>query len=626
MKYNIYLIFALLFVQISFGQNQTFIKHKVSKGENLTQIAKKYNVSVSDIVQNNPSASSGLALDSVLNIPNKGSNKSAKKHTVSPKETLYSISKLYNVTIDELTNANIYIKDGLQIGMVLNIPEKGKINTENVVKTNKFPETIYHEVQPKETKYSIANRYNISIENLEKLNPEIANTDLPVGIKLFISGTKKIDTAPISITPTKNVTTDYVVKPQETIYSICKLFNISQEDLLALNPLLKDGLVEGMMLKMPEKAKIFIPKADYKDLTKSIKNNANKKLALLLPFNLTKLDQDTINSTKARLKKDKFLNMTLDFYAGALMAIDSVKSLNLNVNIAIFDSNETKSSSNVSNVVENNNLQNFDAIIGPFYQNNVEKLASLLNAKNVPVFSPLSKDYDKKYANLIQTTPSANDLKNAMFDFMKSKNGNIIAVIDPKKTSVSEFISTNYIETQIVKFKENGALDVENLKSYLVKDKLNYVIMETEKTNLILSLTNQLSNLLANYNIHLVTLSENEALDYEEIPMSKLVKLKLHYPSLTIVNTAENSLLFEKNFKQKNKIAPNQFATRGFDLTFDVLLRLQQEKNIYDSLTETATEQVENKFNYKLNPDGSYTNKGVYILTYEPDFTIKEAK
>ena len=150
--------------------------------------------------------------------------------------------------------------------------------------------------------------------------------------------------------------------------------------------------------------------------------------------------------------------------------------------------------------------------------------------------------------------------------------------------------------------------------------------METEKTNLILSITNTLSGLLPNYDIKLVILGENEALDYEEISMTRLTKLKMHYPSLTRVNDSDTATVFENTFKKKNKIMPNQFATRGFDVTFDVLLRLAQEKNIMETLNESATEQVENKFYYKQNPDGGFTNKGIYILYYDTDLTIKEAK
>ena len=173
---------------------------------------------------------------------------------------------------------------------------------------------------------------------------------------------------------------------------------------------------------------------------------------------------------------------------------------------------------------------------------------------------------------------------------------------------------------------ESGNLNVESLKLKLSKDKINFVIMETERTNLILNTTNTLLNLLKDYQIRLVILQENDALDFDEIAMSRLTKLQMHYPSLTRVNDTSEAKIFENTFKSKNRIFPNQFATRGFDVTFDVLMRLSQETPFVDTVNEVATEQVDNKFYYLPNPNGGYTNKGVYILYYDTDLTIKEAK
>lgn len=62
---------------------------------------------------------------------------------------------------------------------------------------------------------------------------------------------------------------------------------------------------------------------DYVDLTTTLFTKNRKKLVLLLPFNASKIERDTVTSMATRLTKDKFLNMTLEFYSGALMAIDS---------------------------------------------------------------------------------------------------------------------------------------------------------------------------------------------------------------------------------------------------------------------------------------------------------------
>ncbi|MDI9312929.1 MAG: LysM peptidoglycan-binding domain-containing protein, partial [Limnohabitans sp.] len=492
---------------IFFAQNE--FKHKVAKGETVTQIAKKYAITPLDIFKLNPDARAGISENTVLVLPKSKQVStpvgSTKKHIVVEKETLFSISKQYGVTVNEIESLNPDAKNGLKIGQTLVIPSKGEVLkavSPNKGLQQKLP--ILHTVQAKETRYGIAKQYDITIEELEKKNPEIVGKELPLGYQLLIKGERPKITAPVSQQPkpisststpfdnTKNQGV-YTVKPQETLYSLTKQFDCTQEELIALNPELKEGLKEGMILKVPTKSSVTVVKANYSDLTKSIKNQNKKKLALLLPFNINKLDQDTINSTKARLQKDKFLNMTLDFYSGAMMAIDSIHKLGSNIEVTILDSDETKSSSNVTNLIQQNDLKSFDAVIGPFYQNNIEKAASLL--ETVPIISPLSKDYDKVYPNLMQATPTNNDVKNAMFDYIRSKGGNIIAIIDPKKQSIKQFILENHKDVQFVSFTEAGAVDFAQLKTLLVTGKENYVIMETEKTNLILSITSNLLSL-----------------------------------------------------------------------------------------------------------------------------------
>jgi LysM repeat protein len=615
---------------------QSIIKHKVAKGETITQIAKKYSVTPLDIYKLNPDAQAGAPENTILIIPKKGivdlkTSATSKKHTVLPKETFYSISKLYEVSVLEIQNANPEAKNGLSIGQVLIIPSSKAVITKPEPKKTTSNEALFHVVLAKETKFGIAKQYGISVEELEKKNPDIS-TGLPIGYTLLIKGERPKEVLkPIEPIKEPKVvpnsvaikTIDYTVKQGETLYGLANMFNCSQEQLLATNPELKEGVREGMLLKIPSKATPHsLPVKESVDLTKTV-SKQNKKLALLLPFNINKLDQDTINSTKSRLQKDKFLNMTLDFYSGALMAIDSIRKLGATIDVTILDSDETKSNSNVVSLIDQNNLKGYDAIIGPFYQNNVERTAQLL--ENVPVISPLSKDYDKVYPNLIQATPSNNDVKNAMFDFMRSKSGNILAIVDPKKQSSKQFISENYTDVQFVNFTEKGALDTVQLKSLLVKDKINFVILETEKTNLILSATSALQTLLKEFQIQLVILEQNEAFDYEEIPLSRLTKLKLTFPSQTRENYSTEASSFESNYRKLNKIYPNSFATRGFDVTFDVLIRLSQEKAFQDSIVQDVSQQVENKFYYIANPSGGYTNKGVYILYYDSDLTIKEA-
>jgi len=591
-KKVIYIFFLIVFASVFC---QSYDKHKVKEGETIAQIAQKYSVSPRDIYKLNPDVQTGLKPNSILLIPKKVSS-------------LKTVSKTQTVVIPSTTVSKLI--------------------------SPKTEKVVYHEVLPKETKYSIAKQYGMTIEELEKRNPEII-PNLTIGYKLLIKGiaskTDKVTVVePKTETPQKIVPKvnyiDYEVKPKETLYSLSKMSSLSQEELVKLNPALANGVAIGMIIKVPEFASIpqqLEPKKAYSSLSKN--SNDRKKLVLLLPFNLSNIEGDTINSTSMRLKKDKFLNMTLDFYSGALMAIDSAKSLGIKVDVKIFDSQETKNSSNISGINQENNLESADAIIGPFYQSNVEKTAALLVKNNVPVISPLSKDIGSALPNLYQTIPTVAALKNAVFDFMRAKNGNIIAVVDKKKESARKYIQENHSDVQFATLLENGSLSAESLKSLFVKDKTNYVVMETANTVMIKWTMATMISAMANYKLQLVILEPNETLDTDEINFENLTKLNLMYSSIARENDSPEAKIFEKEYRKVNKISPSTFATRGFDLTFDTMMRLSQDKSYQETVDAIATEQVDNKFEYYKKADGGYTNKGIYILYYDTDLMIKEA-
>tara|TARA_R110002110_G_scaffold82644_2_gene214841 strand:+ start:29091 stop:31046 length:1956 start_codon:yes stop_codon:yes gene_type:complete len=642
-------ITVFLFTTNTFSQEKV-ITHKVEKGETINQIAQKYHVTPFDIYQLNPDAQSSLRPNSVLLIPNKSgaqtvsvkpkTNAQGQSHVVIAKETLYGIEKKYEVSDEDLKRANPFLEnEGLQIGQILTIPSKNAPK-KAVINQDKF---IYHDVLAKETKYSIAKKYEITVEELEKRNPEVV-TNLPIGYRLIIKGAapkaEKVVEKIADKVESKDekekqdlkkalTIVDYVayeVKPKETLYSLSKMFEMTQEELIALNPELNNGVEIGMLLRIPSKAPVAIgDKKEYKSLSKKITYDNRKRMVLLLPFNIANIESDTINSTYSRLKKDKFLNMTLDFYAGALIAIDSAKTLGLPIDVEIYDSRETKNSSDVATLIQSKNLVNANAIIGPFYQSNAETAAQLVGMNNVPVVSPLSKDIGNPYANLYQTIPTNEAIKGAMFDYMRSKNGNIIAVVDKKKESIVQYFKQYQKEVPFVAFKENGSLSAESLKSMLVKDRMNYVVMETGNTWMIKTTIASMLSSMPTYQVQLVILEPNETLDTDEIKFANLTKLKLMYPSVTSDYVSPEVAIFEKKYRKANNIFPSDYATRGFDMTFDTMIRLVQNKSFEETVNSAATKRGENKFEYYKKEDGGYTNKGVFILYYDTDMTIKEA-
>lgn len=689
MKYYFALLSFMFLITCSAFSQEKVIKYTVSSGETINQIAVKFKITPYDIYQLNPDARNGVKPNTVLLIPtNAGKVAEAKTeapktkvaanskeiiHEVQPKETFYSIEKKYGVSDEALKAANPGLeKTGVQIGQKLVIPAKGAAPKSSSVaaKTTKGPEKyVYHDVVAKETKFSIAKKYNTTVADLEKRNPEIV-ANLPVGYRLTIKGTAPKTESAASVAHTakpveasKKVTTymEYQVKPKETFYSLGRTFHITQEELTELNPSLSEGVKEGMVLKVPSgylaptpiipqvvpvekpvekpianagsggisvlekvKSETVSANPEVVELTKKRGQTDRKKMVLLLPFNLAKMQNDT-SSSATRIKNDKFLNMTLDFYSGAMMAIDSAKTLRLPIDVSIYDSGETKIASNVSGLIAQNKLQDAHAVIGPFYQTNAEATANSLRLYNVPVISPLSKDTANPIDNLYQSIPTNDVVRNAIFDYMRAKNGNIVAVVDKKKESVINYIKQNQKGVVFAALTETGGLDVANLKSMLLPNRMNYVVMETANTAMVKTTIKALLDAQKSCQVQLVILEPNSTLDTDEINFENLIKLKLMYPSVTRESDEHSVLIFEKQYRLKNKVNPNTYATRGFDVTFDTMMRLVQGKTYQETADLMTTEQVDNKFQYYKKEDGGHANKGVYILYYDTDLTLKVA-
>ncbi|MFN7331667.1 MAG: LysM peptidoglycan-binding domain-containing protein, partial [Flavobacterium sp.] len=295
------------------AQNRT---HKVVAGETVVSLAQKYQVTPYDLYKVNPEAKNGLKPAMVLVLPpnavvpktkatpavatHKPNTTTAQTpvpatHTVLAKETVFSISKKYGLPAGALEAMNPQLKaNGLQTGMVL-VLKKGV----PAPKPMPAPSTteITHVVQAQETKYGIAPRYGSSVSELEAQNPTIADS-LPVGAVLKIKkSTSK--PAPIVTEPIKNKpveTLSYTVQNGETVFSLSRQFGLSEAALLRLNPELKDGLKEGMVLQVPLQVSFAKNRTDsgIKDLSQSANTQKRRELVLFLPFNATKIQNDTV--------------------------------------------------------------------------------------------------------------------------------------------------------------------------------------------------------------------------------------------------------------------------------------------------------------------------------------------
>ncbi|KIX22522.1 hypothetical protein SY27_01395 [Flavobacterium sp. 316] len=629
-------IFKLLFVLFIFSscvaktKQDSFLKHNVEKGETIFSIAKKYQITPFDIYRLNPDAKNGIQENTVLLIPKRTVKETKAEaetknivHEVKSKETLYSIAKEYEVTVAQIQEWNSeLLKDGLKKGQEIIVGKEKSAVSENYVEvqnTKNTVETFSHKVLPKETLYGIATKYNISIDEIIAQNPD-SKDGLKEGTILTL---KKASSKTITQVNDAKL---YTVKPKQTLYSLSKELKLSQKELIKLNPELEEGLKEGMVLKLPNDSKqdsLFIEKP-LVNLLSTIKKDKKRNLVLLLPFNLSKIDENTA-SIRQQIKDTPLLNLTLDFYAGAMMAIDSAKVLGLPVNVKILNVESTRTSSNIAQLIKDNDFSNVDAVIGPFQNSHAETTAELLLKYNTPVISPLSKEVGMKLPNLYNAVPSEEYMISKLFAYFKEKEGNVVSVISAKKKSTKDFLIKNYPEVKHTAFNESGAVDLNNLKALLVKGKKNFVIIESQTTNQILNTTNFLMKIKGDYDVQLVVFKLNDSFEYIDIPIANLTELNMLFPSTKNEEELEADKIFDKKYRNENGISPSVPASKGFDITFDTILRICQEEGFAKSVENYKTEYFENSFDY-INDNGNIINNGVYLMYYDTDLTIKQVK
>lgn len=186
-------------------------------------------------------------------------------HRVEQKETLYSLSRRYNVPINQIIESNPPSEYGLEIGQIIRVPfleKKSKKNagSEEVVNTGTSPKNDQprqtgstekvHVVKPKETMYSISRMYSVSIEDIKKWN-NIDGNILDIGQRLVIknSGNNGNNDSNNEVTKrTSKQGKTHVVGSGETLYSISRSFNVTVAELKTWNDLLDNDISIGQEL------------------------------------------------------------------------------------------------------------------------------------------------------------------------------------------------------------------------------------------------------------------------------------------------------------------------------------------------------------------------------------------
>lgn len=417
-----------------------FYYYEASANESIYDIAAKLGVTKDYIIKNNPNAADGIENGMKLYFPIDGKSNqttsqpvhpsTANVHVVGQGETLYGLAKRYGVTIDELIAANPGTENGLKTGQELNIPTSTANINPNQQVVNAFNNTntttiqpreatnVFHEIKSGEDIYSIAKSYNSTIEGILTANPGLKPDEYTPGTTIKVVSNSAL---PFIYERQGRRNYKYEVQRGESFATIAAANGITEQELKDANPNMKKAKkgktitlpkpfserVTGEMATIPidELRAYYEPRINYlydNLVGKRLENEVN--IALVLPFQLH----------KSAPPKQAYLYT--DFYKGFLLALDSATNItSKHINLKVYD---TQHNLNVTDsILAQPELKAMNMIIAPSEPQQLARINNFGKNNSIPVlncFTTKNEDYlDNPYVYQVNT-PTEEMMRNVM--------------------------------------------------------------------------------------------------------------------------------------------------------------------------------------------------------------------
>ncbi|WP_223269204.1 LysM peptidoglycan-binding domain-containing protein [Polaribacter sp. IC063] len=508
---------------------------------------------------------------------------------------------------------------------------------------------IQYKVQKGETFSEIAQKLDMKAHYLIRLNPGIDSSPKPnsyivvpeKNLKIFNQKRKEKPEIVIeSVVDSLNVDDNekvldkfvlYKVKKGDTFYNLNKTLEVTRGELLLLNPELSEGLKLGMILKIKEiPVEVVSEEIFYDDY---IKFDKALKVALLLPFRADKYKSDSLTLKDIFIRNAILVNIATDFYLGAEVAVDSLRGKGVDIELNVFDTGDRKGNE-LRKIISEENLNSNDVVIGPLYSEELQTVAASVNIPIVfPVYSKNQSEFSS--SNIVKTSPDKKVFREELERYILENfdGGNIIIVSDDALENLQtsrfmrnslEAMSDTISKTIHILSPKEGFIEKSRFLQILKPNTKNWVVLATDNNVIVSDVVNSLISLPEETPVKVFTFDKGEV--YDNIDNGKLAKIGFTYVSDDFVDESSlSSRIFRQQYLKKNKALPSFYATKGFDITYDILVRLASGNNLKSTLDEGMSMRVETKFDYR-NSENIAENKGLFIVEYNKDLTLKRLK
>ena len=558
-------------------------------------------------------------------------------YTVQAKDGLYGIAKKFDISQDDIIALNPSVTNGLKVGQPLYIPIKGNSpNTSTPSSTppsvsspqNEYIGLVNYQVEAKQTLYSIAKRFGVSQEDIIQYNPQ-AKTMVKTGEILRIPIRQQQEQYETSLqnpvqgyTPSHNtpVLNDiygepisqitHTVQQGETLFSISKKYNVYVEDIINANPNIESTLQIGQTLSIPVKSDYAPPTFETLHIDKEI---TAFKIAFLLPFAAANSD----------MNNDRFL----EFYSGALLAINKAKQAGMSFEIYTYDTN--RDNYTINEILKKPEMKNIDLIVGPAFTNQIGAVVDFANNNKIPILVPFSSKVQGIATNpyIFQFNPSTESEINFASTQLSSgiyKDANII-FIRPNNveagddgflwaTSLENILTKKGKDSQTIEWTTPG--DNTEIQTQLRSGVKNILIFMTDKYANVQPYLSTINTLSA-ANINLTLYIRYSWLNYN-FRNTETMYISPFNNTLSAVDLKDYQQDFSKYFVWNPTTTNPRFDLLGYDITNCFINQLQTFGNTFpnDKNSIDYSAGVQSQFDFEReNRNSGFENQKMYLIT-----------
>lgn len=555
-------------------------------------------------------------------------------HTIEKGQSLYSIASMYGISQADIVRLNPGTDERIYAGQTLRIPQ----STDNTLAPT------FHTIVEGETLYSLTRRYHTTAKAICDANPGLSAQNFGAGQVICIPvADKNLATEDKKSAPQQNVQNPaespcrdmHKVKRRETVFSISRKYGITEEQLIAANPEIKDKekLDRGSWLCIPypqkqteqtptqEPARIPTDAELFQANTEKARRFKSIKAAIVLPF------YDVVQSEAARM---------IEYYEGFLMAVDSLKRTGTSIDLYTYNSGNESAS--LSTLLSKPEMKQMDIIFGPLYQSHIQPLADFAQKNDIRLVIPFtSKDNTVfRNPNVYQINTPQSYLYSEVYDhFLRQFAGANVIFIEASQGTrdKAEFIKGLKEELRrkgitTSSLKEDAT--TESLKSVLAAGREN-VFIPTSGTNVtLINLLPKLTILVREVpeqSIHLFGYPEWQT--YTKDHLDAFFELDTYfYSSFYTNNLLPSAVHFTKSYqkwygKDMDERYP-KFGMLGFDTGYFFLKGLSN----YGSEFEKDIQQldlipIQTGFKFqRVNNWGGFINRKVFFVHFTKNFEL----